>query len=161
MLIDLTVCIPRKTDDAVPTYPSKNLGEVGEMSEIFWSRGRETNWVKCSRSAASSIRVPYPYANFASRSMSVSVRVASNTPFIPSRASDKETLVSRLMDRPLRPAMHPGWFHETQLLSWVLSYDQKHPPIPLAITAASAALALSPVPLVRAVGGVTVRRQTR
>lgn len=73
------------------------------------------------------------------------------------RASDKETLVSRLMDRPIRPVMHPGWFHETQLLSWVLSYDQKHPPVPLAITAASAALALSPVPLVRAIAGVTVR----
>ncbi|CAM9488034.1 unnamed protein product [Ectocarpus sp. 6 AP-2014] len=72
------------------------------------------------------------------------------------RASDKETLVSRLMDRPLRPAMHPGWFHETQLLSWVLSYDTVHPPVPLAITAASAALALSNVPLVRAIAGVTV-----
>ncbi|CAM9842027.1 unnamed protein product [Ascophyllum nodosum] len=72
------------------------------------------------------------------------------------RASDKETLVSRLMDRPLRPAMHPGWNHETQLLSWVLSYDNTHPPVPLAITAASAALALSNVPLVRAIAGVTV-----
>ncbi|CAM9982025.1 unnamed protein product [Pylaiella littoralis] len=72
------------------------------------------------------------------------------------RASDQETLVSRLMDRPLRPAMHPGWFHETQLLSWVLSYDTVHPPVPLAITAASAALALSNVPLVRAIAGVTV-----
>lgn len=73
------------------------------------------------------------------------------------RMSDKETLVSRLMDRPIRPAMHPGWFHETQLLSWVMSYDQTHNPVPLAITAASAALALSPVPLVRAIAGVTVR----
>lgn len=72
------------------------------------------------------------------------------------KASDQETLVSRLMDRPIRPTMHPGWFHETQLLSWVLSFDQKHPPVPLAITAASAALALSPVPLVRAIAGVTV-----
>lgn len=66
--------------------------------------------------------------------------------------------MSRLMDRPLRPAMHPGWFHETQLLSWVLSYDTVHPPVPLAITAASAALALSNVPLVRAIAGVTVSR---
>lgn len=64
--------------------------------------------------------------------------------------------MSRLMDRPLRPAMHPGWFHETQLLSWVLSYDTVHPPVPLAITAASAALALSNVPLMRAIAGVTV-----
>eukprot|EP00904_Undaria_pinnatifida_P002993 jgi/Undpi1/12695/HiC_scaffold_6.g02363.m1 len=72
------------------------------------------------------------------------------------RASDKETLVSRLMDRPIRPAMHPGWFHETQLLSWVLSYDNVHSPVPLAITAASAALALSNVPLLRAIAGVTV-----
>ena len=64
--------------------------------------------------------------------------------------------MSRLMDRPLRPAMHPGWNHETQLLSWVLSYDNTHPPVPLAITTASAALALSNVPLVRAIAGVTV-----
>lgn len=65
--------------------------------------------------------------------------------------------MSRLMDRPLRPVMHPGWFHETQLLSWVLSYDNTHPPVPLAITAASAALALSNVPIDRAIAGVTVR----
>lgn len=62
------------------------------------------------------------------------------------------------MDRPIRPAMHPGWFHETQLLSWVLSYDNVHSPVPLAITAASAALALSNVPLLRAIAGVTVRK---
>lgn len=64
--------------------------------------------------------------------------------------------MSRLMDRPIRPVIHPGWFHETQLLSWVLSYDQGHPPVPLAITAASAALALSEVPLLHAVAGVSV-----
>jgi len=50
----------------------------------------------------------------------------------------------------------PGWPHSTQILQWVLSYDFKHSPEPLAITAAGAAMALSEVPTKRAVAGVRV-----
>ena len=56
---------------------------------------------------------------------------------------DTETLVSRLVDRCLRPVFQKGWANETQVLSWVYSYDGVHSAEPLAITAASAALAIS------------------
>ena len=59
------------------------------------------------------------------------------------RPKDHEVLVARLIDRPIRPMVQPGWTHSTQLLTWVLSYDGQHSPEPLAITAAGAALALS------------------
>ncbi|KAG5186243.1 polyribonucleotide nucleotidyltransferase [Tribonema minus] len=72
------------------------------------------------------------------------------------RASEKEVLVSRLIDRPLRPMIAQGWTHETQLITWVVSYDGSRPPEPLAITSASASLCLSQVPMRRAVAGVTV-----
>ncbi|CAM9410792.1 unnamed protein product, partial [Phaeothamnion confervicola] len=72
------------------------------------------------------------------------------------RASDKEILISRLMDRPLRPMIAEGWTHETQLLTWVLSYDGVRQTEPLAITSAAAALCLSHIPLTRPVAGVTV-----
>lgn len=58
---------------------------------------------------------------------------------------DTETLASRLVDRCLRPVFKKGWANETQVLAWVYSYDGVHSPEPLAITAASAALAISGV----------------
>ncbi|KAK9821471.1 hypothetical protein WJX81_007489 [Elliptochloris bilobata] len=70
------------------------------------------------------------------------------------RPKDAETLTSRLVDRPLRPMFAPGWSNDTQVLIWVLSYDGEHTPEPLAITAAGAALALSDIPLQKAVAGV-------
>jgi polyribonucleotide nucleotidyltransferase len=72
------------------------------------------------------------------------------------RPKDHETLTARLIDRPLRPAFPAGWASDTQVLAWVLSYDGEHGPEPLAITAAGAALAVSDVPLARAVAGVRV-----
>lgn len=59
------------------------------------------------------------------------------------RPRDDEVLVSRLVDRPLRPMFKKGWANETQVLQWVLSYDDQTLPEPLAITAASAALLIS------------------
>ena len=56
---------------------------------------------------------------------------------------DTETLISRLVDRCLRPVFKKGWANEVQILEWVYSYDGVHSTEPLAITAASAALALS------------------
>ncbi|KVI09485.1 Polyribonucleotide nucleotidyltransferase [Cynara cardunculus var. scolymus] len=48
--------------------------------------------------------------------------------------------IMRLIDRPLRPTMLKGFYHETQILSWVLSYDGLHPPDSLAVTAAGIAV---------------------
>ncbi|KAI5082899.1 hypothetical protein GOP47_0002642 [Adiantum capillus-veneris] len=72
------------------------------------------------------------------------------------RAKDHEILICRLIDRPLRPMIAKGFYHDTQILSWVFSYDNIHPPEPLAIVAASAALALSDIPMVKTVGAVRV-----
>jgi hypothetical protein len=59
------------------------------------------------------------------------------------RPRDAETLVSRLVDRPIRPMFTPGWANETQVLQWVVSYDGVNSPEPVAITAAAAALLIS------------------
>ncbi|KAJ3672119.1 hypothetical protein LUZ60_006840 [Juncus effusus] len=72
------------------------------------------------------------------------------------RAKDHEVLVCRLMDRPLRPTMPKGFYHETQILSWVFSYDGLHSPDCLAVTAAGIAVALSEVPNTKTVAGVRV-----
>ncbi|GAB2235535.1 hypothetical protein Droror1_Dr00025962 [Drosera rotundifolia] len=72
------------------------------------------------------------------------------------RTRDHEVLVCRLIDRPLRPTIVLGFYHETQILSWVLSYDGLHAPDYLAVTAAGIALALSEVPNTQAVAGVRV-----
>lgn len=72
------------------------------------------------------------------------------------RTKDHEVLICRLIDRPLRPTMPKGFYHETQLLSWVLSYDGLHSPDALAVTAAGLAVALSEVPNSKAIAGVRV-----
>lgn len=72
------------------------------------------------------------------------------------RPTEKETLVSRLIDRPLRPMFEEGYFNEVQLLSYVLSYDGSTSPEPLAICGASAALVLSDIPLIKPVAAVRV-----
>lgn len=72
------------------------------------------------------------------------------------RPSEKETLVSRLIDRPLRPMFEEGYFDEVQALAYVWSYDGINSPEPLAICGASAALAISDIPLLKPVGGVRV-----
>lgn len=72
------------------------------------------------------------------------------------RPSQKETLVSRLIDRPLRPLFEEGYYNEVQVLSYVWSYDSENAPEPLAICAASAALVVSEIPLKKPVAGVRV-----
>ena len=72
------------------------------------------------------------------------------------RPSDHNILTCRLIDRPLRPLIHSGWRHETQLLSWVLSYDGRRSCDPLAIMGSSAALWISDIPLTKPVGAVEV-----
>ena len=62
------------------------------------------------------------------------------------RGSEKEILVSRLIDRTIRPLFHEGFFNETQILCTVHSFDPSHTPDILALIGASAALAISGVP---------------
>jgi len=69
---------------------------------------------------------------------------------------ENETLKARLVDRPIRPMMYKGWGYETQILQWVMSYDGTRSTDALAITAASAALAVSDIPLKKPVVGVRV-----
>ncbi|GER52588.1 polyribonucleotide nucleotidyltransferase, partial [Striga asiatica] len=72
------------------------------------------------------------------------------------KTKDHEVLICRLIDRPLRPTMLNGFYHETQVLSWVLSYDGLHPPDSLAVTAAGIAVALSEVPSSKTIAGVRI-----
>ncbi len=72
------------------------------------------------------------------------------------RPTEREVLVSRLIDRPLRPMFEEGYFCEVQLLSYVWSYDGVHLPDPLAICGCSAALVISDIPLIKPVAGVRV-----
>lgn len=72
------------------------------------------------------------------------------------RPSEKEILVSRLIDRPIRPMFEDGYFNETQILSFVWSYDGVNSPEPLAICSAAAALTLSDIPLIKPVASVRV-----
>ncbi len=62
------------------------------------------------------------------------------------RPNEKETLTSRLIDRPIRPLFPNGWNYETQVIALVLSYDQSNDTDTLAVTGASAALYLSDIP---------------
>lgn len=72
------------------------------------------------------------------------------------RPTERETLVSRLIDRPLRPMFEEGFYQEAQVLSYVLSYDGENSTDPLAICGASAALVISEIPLIKPVAGVRV-----
>lgn len=72
------------------------------------------------------------------------------------RPSEREILVCRLIDRPLRPMFVEGYYNEVQILSYVFSYDGANSPDILAINAASAALVISDIPLVKPIGGVRV-----
>lgn len=74
------------------------------------------------------------------------------------RPTERETLVCRLIDRPIRPMFPAGFTNEVQVLCYVLSYEEDHMPEPLAICAASAALTISDIPLVKPLGAVRVGR---
>jgi polyribonucleotide nucleotidyltransferase len=72
------------------------------------------------------------------------------------RPAEHEVLTCRLIDRPLRPLIAAGWRHETQLLSWVLSYDGIHSTDPMAIIASSTAMYISDIPLSKPVAAAMV-----
>lgn len=72
------------------------------------------------------------------------------------RPSEREILVSRLIDRPIRPLFEEGYYNEVQILSYVWSYDGANLPDPLAICGASAALVISDIPLIKPVAAVRI-----
>src|SRR5262244_3187553 len=72
------------------------------------------------------------------------------------RPTEKESLTSRLIDRPIRPLFPEGYSHETQVIGMVLSADPERDPSTLAIIGAGAALAISDVPFGHVLGGVRV-----
>jgi polyribonucleotide nucleotidyltransferase len=72
------------------------------------------------------------------------------------KPSDKEVLTCRLIDRPIRPLFPSGWRYETQIIALLLSADTENDADVLAITGASAALALSGIPFERTIAGVRV-----
>ena len=74
------------------------------------------------------------------------------------RPTEKETLSSRLMDRPIRPLMHKQWTFETQVMATVVSSDQEHDADILALIGGSASLVLSDIPFPEPVAGVRVAR---
>ncbi|USI71399.1 polyribonucleotide nucleotidyltransferase [Sphingomonas morindae] len=74
-------------------------------------------------------------------------------------ATEKETLVSRLIDRPIRPLFPEGFYNEINVIAQVLSYDGENEPDLLAMIAASAALTLSGVPFMGPIGAARIGYQ--
>ncbi|MFL5079425.1 MAG: polyribonucleotide nucleotidyltransferase [Microvirga sp.] len=72
------------------------------------------------------------------------------------RPTEKETLVSRLIDRPIRPLFVDGWRNETQVIVTTLSHDMENDPDIVALVAASAALTLSGAPFKGPIGAARV-----
>ena len=71
-------------------------------------------------------------------------------------ATEKETLVSRLIDRPIRPLFPEGFYNEINVICHVLSYDGENEPDILAMVATSAALTISGVPFMGPIGAARV-----
>mgnify|MGYP006266609743 CR=1 FL=1 len=72
------------------------------------------------------------------------------------RPTEKETLTSRLIDRPIRPLFAPGFKNETQIICTVMSHDLENDPDIVAMVGTSAALTLSGVPFLGPIGGARV-----
>jgi polyribonucleotide nucleotidyltransferase len=72
------------------------------------------------------------------------------------RPSEKETLTSRLIDRPIRPLFVSGFLNETQVVCTVLSHDLENDPDVIALVGASAALTISGIPFMGPIAGARV-----
>src|SRR5216117_3754638 len=72
------------------------------------------------------------------------------------KPTEKEVLTSRCIDRPVRPLFPAGWRFETQVIALVLSADGENDTDVLALTGASAALAISEIPFQKTIAGVRV-----
>ncbi|HWJ41451.1 MAG TPA: polyribonucleotide nucleotidyltransferase, partial [Candidatus Limnocylindrales bacterium] len=77
------------------------------------------------------------------------------------RPTEKETLTSRMIDRPLRPLFQQGYFYDTQVISLLLSADGENDPDILALNGASAALCVSDIPFAGPIGAVRIGRVNR
>src|ERR1043166_6929471 len=75
------------------------------------------------------------------------------------RPTEKETLTSRMIDRPLRRLFPRGYFYDTQVISLLLSADGENDPDILAINGASAALTVSDIPFAGPIGAVRVGKR--
>jgi len=72
------------------------------------------------------------------------------------KPTDKEILISRLIDRPIRPLFQKGFRNEVQILTTIISSDQINPPDVFAIIVSSAALLISDIPFENPVGAVRI-----
>jgi len=72
------------------------------------------------------------------------------------RPSEKETLTSRLIDRPIRPLFPKGFLNEVQVVCTVISHDLENDPDMIAMIGASAALTISGIPFMGPIGGTRV-----
>jgi len=72
------------------------------------------------------------------------------------RPSEKETLVCRLIDRPIRPLFHKSFKNETQIIATVLAHDMENDPDVVALIGASAALTISGLPFMGPIGACRV-----
>ena len=75
------------------------------------------------------------------------------------RSNERETLVGRLIDRPIRPQFPKHYRYETQVIATVLSYDAENDTDMLAMCGAAAALHISDIPMKRPIAGVRVALQ--
>jgi polyribonucleotide nucleotidyltransferase len=74
------------------------------------------------------------------------------------KPTERETLICRLIDRPMRPLFPKGFLYETQIMPTVISVDRVNDPDTLAIVAASAAVEVSDIPFAGPIAGVRVGR---
>ncbi len=74
------------------------------------------------------------------------------------KPSERETLISRLIDRPIRPLFPKGYKNETQIIATVLSFDQENDPSVLGILGASASLGISDIPFEGPIAAARVGR---
>ena len=72
------------------------------------------------------------------------------------RPTERETLISRLIDRPVRPLFADGWRNETQIIVTTLSHDLENDPDVVAMVAVSAALTISGIPFMGPIGAARV-----
>jgi len=96
------------------------------------------------------LTVEYREANYAAG------RIPGNYFRREGRPTEKETLTSRLIDRPCRPLFAEGYRNETQVIASVISADPDNNPDVIAITGASCALYLSDIPFTNPIGGVRI-----
>ena len=72
------------------------------------------------------------------------------------RPSEKETLTSRLIDRPIRPLFSEGFMNEVQVICSVISYDMENDPDIVSMIGASAALTISGAPFMGPIGAIKI-----